>query len=174
MRSDATASPVLRCVFSLAGVRYDLTVHEKSLPSVVALHAALFRPRSARPLPQHAPPRPSVTVQQKNPMAKTHPSVTADRLIELAKSEMLRVRSVRRTSRFRSRRSTNDGSWNMSQPSVEQTVNEAVDIIASGYEWICPKCQSYNSLIAWQPSVTCRNPQCAESYPTNCPEHCLD
>lgn len=52
--------------------------------------------------------------------------------------------------------------------------NEPVDIIASGYEWICPKCQSYNSLIAWQPSVTCRNPQCAESFPTNVPEHAID
>lgn len=41
-------------------------------------------------------------------------------------------------------------------------VPESVDLIASGYEWICPACESFNHEIEITESVTC--PACTAKY----------
>lgn len=46
---------------------------------------------------------------------------------------------------------------------------ESVDIIASGYEWVCPICEHYNEEIEITEKVTCVG--CNEIFETNPPEH---
>ena len=46
-----------------------------------------------------------------------------------------------------------------------------VDIIASGYEWICPDCQAYNREIEATQLVTCKD--CGRVFYTNPPEHAI-
>lgn len=47
--------------------------------------------------------------------------------------------------------------------------SERVDLIASGYEWICPNCEKYNREIESKEHVTCG--QCGKTFETNPPEH---
>ena len=56
----------------------------------------------------------------------------------------------------------------MAVDSVQQTV----DIIASGYEWECPICTTLNKEIEYMELVTCSKENCKRSYQTNLPEHC--
>ena len=44
-----------------------------------------------------------------------------------------------------------------------------VDIIASGYEWICPHCKTHNTEIEILEIVVCRD--CNDWYETNPAEH---
>jgi DNA-directed RNA polymerase subunit RPC12/RpoP len=44
-----------------------------------------------------------------------------------------------------------------------------VDIIASGYEWNCPKCDHLNNEIEWTEKVKCK--KCGYRYKTNPPDH---
>lgn len=46
---------------------------------------------------------------------------------------------------------------------------EAVDMIASGYEWICPECESFNTETEVGEFVTCG--ECGMDFETNPPEH---
>jgi hypothetical protein len=46
-----------------------------------------------------------------------------------------------------------------------------VDLIASGYEWICPHCERYNLEIEVTSRVTCVG--CGKTFETNPPEHAL-
>lgn len=46
---------------------------------------------------------------------------------------------------------------------------ENVDIIASGYEWICPECGEYNTEIEITETVNCC--YCDTIFDTNLPEH---
>jgi hypothetical protein len=46
---------------------------------------------------------------------------------------------------------------------------EPVDIIASGYEWVCPNCEDINRAIDWRETVVCRN--CRRKYEASSPEH---
>lgn len=46
-----------------------------------------------------------------------------------------------------------------------------VDIIASGYEWICSQCDTENKEIEWTSIVTCT--KCNISFMTNEPEHAM-
>ena len=46
-----------------------------------------------------------------------------------------------------------------------------VDIIASGYEWICPNCEHYNREIEATATVRCENPECLATFATTPPEH---
>lgn len=52
-----------------------------------------------------------------------------------------------------------------------QDLHSPVDIIASGYEWICPVCDEHNKVIEYTELVTCRNHKCQLSFKTNPPEH---
>ena len=49
--------------------------------------------------------------------------------------------------------------------------NEIVDIIASGYEWICPKCETLNRHCEYTEIVECVN--CGKQYNTAPPEHAI-
>lgn len=49
---------------------------------------------------------------------------------------------------------------------------QLVDVIASGYEWTCPACETYNTMSGHQLHVECKN--CGEGFETNPPEHCYD
>ena len=51
--------------------------------------------------------------------------------------------------------------------------HETVDIIASGYEWICPICETYNTNIECPEIVTCENEKCRQSFFTKPPEHAI-
>jgi len=42
---------------------------------------------------------------------------------------------------------------------------EEVDLIASGYEWICPKCEQYNTEIAIPKTLVCK--ECNEIFNIN-------
>jgi len=46
---------------------------------------------------------------------------------------------------------------------------DSVDIIASGYEWICPECERYNTEIEITEIVTCSG--CSEKFETDPAEH---
>jgi uncharacterized protein (DUF983 family) len=48
---------------------------------------------------------------------------------------------------------------------------ESVDIIASGYEWECPHCETLNKVIEWTEEVTCE--QCGETCEAELPEHAI-
>ena len=48
---------------------------------------------------------------------------------------------------------------------------KTVDIIASGYEWICPECGADHDEIEWMTIVTCSN--CNTEFQTNPPEHAM-
>lgn len=48
-------------------------------------------------------------------------------------------------------------------------LSNAVDMIASGYEWVCPNCGVLNPEIEHTPTVTCKS--CQRLFPTNPPEH---
>ncbi len=50
--------------------------------------------------------------------------------------------------------------------------DESVDLIASGYEWICPKCDRFNRVIEHTEKVTCQG--CLRTFDTNPPEHAYD
>ena len=52
-----------------------------------------------------------------------------------------------------------------------QEETETVNIIASGYEWICPECNELNKDIQYEfgRKVTCWN--CRKQYETDLPEH---
>lgn len=47
--------------------------------------------------------------------------------------------------------------------------NQTVEIIASGYEWNCPKCTIINELIAVQDSVICIN--CGREFEVTAVNH---
>lgn len=46
---------------------------------------------------------------------------------------------------------------------------ETVDIIASGYEWICPECEEFNTEIEITEEVQCQ--ECLEIFETKPAEH---
>ena len=50
--------------------------------------------------------------------------------------------------------------------SIEQ--NKIVDVIASGYEWLCPTCGELNKEIEYLEIYTCL---CGLSFETSLPEH---
>ncbi len=50
-------------------------------------------------------------------------------------------------------------------------MSETVDLIASGYEWICPKCEHFNTEIEITTQVKCN--QCERVFLTNPAEHCF-
>lgn len=52
----------------------------------------------------------------------------------------------------------------------EDYIAQLVDIIASGYEWICPICEKFNKEIDYSQFVTCS--ECNTDFETNPPEHC--
>ena len=46
---------------------------------------------------------------------------------------------------------------------------ESVDLIASGYEWHCPKCENFNREIEWKEHLRCS--VCGTKFEANYPEH---
>jgi protein-arginine kinase activator protein McsA len=54
----------------------------------------------------------------------------------------------------------------------EQETAQAMDLIASGYDWICLTCQKANHEIESRMEVIC--PQCQTHFATNPPEHCYE
>lgn len=49
---------------------------------------------------------------------------------------------------------------------------QTVEIIASGYEWICPKCDSLNKDIEVKESVKCE--YCHKEFKTGYPRHAFE
>lgn len=49
---------------------------------------------------------------------------------------------------------------------------QVVDVIASGYEWTCPNCDTYNTMTAHTLHVECH--QCGGFFETNPPAHAYD
>lgn len=56
-------------------------------------------------------------------------------------------------------------------PLTDEQEAETVDLVASGYEWICPNCDHFNHEIEANAEVTCR--ECGRTYETNPPEHAI-
>lgn len=48
-------------------------------------------------------------------------------------------------------------------------MEEKVDLLASGYQWICPNCETLNHIIETEPNVTCA--KCGAYFDTHPPEH---
>lgn len=55
----------------------------------------------------------------------------------------------------------------MEKPKTKERVN----IIASGYEWDCPKCETGNTEISHAAIVRCE--KCGEIYYTDDPDHAI-
>lgn len=49
---------------------------------------------------------------------------------------------------------------------------ECIDLIASGYEWECPNCETLNKEIEVTKRVTCA--RCKSVFVTNSPEHAYE
>jgi len=47
--------------------------------------------------------------------------------------------------------------------------NSSVDVIASGYEWVCPSCNELNKEIEYLEKYTCG--RCKKEVETSLPEH---
>lgn len=58
------------------------------------------------------------------------------------------------------------------QESEGTSMNETVDLIASGYEWVCPACDKLNKEIEAKQTVTCKD--CHETFEANTPEHAYE
>ena len=52
---------------------------------------------------------------------------------------------------------------------IEIVENQKVDIIASGYEWVCPICNILNKEIEYSAVVQCGD--CEKKFNTYPPEH---
>ena len=63
----------------------------------------------------------------------------------------------------------------MSKPKI-QTELEVVDVIASGYEWICPVCNELNQIVAIPKTGTaiCGFEDCGHKVALDLPEHCRE
>lgn len=48
-----------------------------------------------------------------------------------------------------------------------------IDIIASGYEWVCPICDTHNKQCEWTSLLTCENYKCRVSFKAGIPEHAM-
>ncbi len=48
---------------------------------------------------------------------------------------------------------------------------EQVNLIASGYEWICPECERFNTEIEVTETVICKGLDCRAEFETTPPEH---
>ena len=57
----------------------------------------------------------------------------------------------------------------MSRIKDKSDIDEFVDVIASGYEWICPVCDYFNNEIEITKQVKCRG--CKQTFKTNPAEH---
>ena len=66
------------------------------------------------------------------------------------------------------------GKTKKGRQSMAVNENEPVDIIASGYEWICPECDRLNKLIEYPKSgkVICQDKNCQQEFQADMPEHC--
>lgn len=47
-------------------------------------------------------------------------------------------------------------------------VDEYVNLIASGYDWVCPVCEDLNHEIEYTETVTCK---CGKTFGANSPYH---
>lgn len=54
-----------------------------------------------------------------------------------------------------------------------QEQKETVDIIASGYEWICPECETLNEVIEYPKTGMVQCEGCGKGFCTDLPEHCF-
>jgi len=54
-------------------------------------------------------------------------------------------------------------------PDTTEDETVFVDMVASGYEWICPECQEYYKVSSWVEKVTCK--QCGGTFETMPPMH---
>lgn len=50
---------------------------------------------------------------------------------------------------------------------------ETVEIIASEYEWKCPKCDAWNTEVECPVRVKCSEYECGEEFLTASPKHVL-
>jgi len=57
-------------------------------------------------------------------------------------------------------------------PYKEEDDGDGVDLIASGYEWICPNCETFNEEIEATDIVVCKG--CRLSFKVNSVEHAID
>jgi hypothetical protein len=51
---------------------------------------------------------------------------------------------------------------------------ESVDIIASGYEWICLKCDEFQHIIAYPKTGMVQCEQCGTKFCVDLPEHAME
>lgn len=49
---------------------------------------------------------------------------------------------------------------------------ECVELIASGYEWTCPSCGTFNEEIAYELKVACKD--CCKRFETDPPVHAIE
>lgn len=61
--------------------------------------------------------------------------------------------------------------WFNSLATPDLEVYDSVDIVASGYQWVCPECDELNKEIEYTLEVTCES--CGVTFSTNPPEHAL-
>ena len=52
-------------------------------------------------------------------------------------------------------------------------MSELVDIIVSGYEWICPSCESLNKICEYPCDQKLKCEICGEEFVAALPEHAL-
>ena len=49
---------------------------------------------------------------------------------------------------------------------------QTVAVVASGYEWICPKCEHLNRMAGYRSDVECE--KCCEEFAADLPHHAYD
>ena len=60
----------------------------------------------------------------------------------------------------------------MSRIKDKSDIDEFVDVIASGYEWVCLSCNHFNNEIEITEEVKCGG--CRQTFKTNPPEHAYE
>ena len=48
-----------------------------------------------------------------------------------------------------------------------------IDLIAAGYEWVCPSCKEHNEEICGSETVTCGNSECEEIFKVDNIDHAI-
>ena len=54
----------------------------------------------------------------------------------------------------------------------QESSQQLVNVIASGYEWICPHCEQYNKIAGLREDVTCS--QCGRTFGVGVVEDAID
>jgi len=67
-----------------------------------------------------------------------------------------------------------DGTFEANEVSDTVEWSGCVDVVASGYEWECPICETLNTMCDYPATQKLTCSHCASEFDAELPEHCID